>query len=185
GALTATVVGIYVLVLGYFGMVFQTRGDAASLLAAGIVAVLFQPLRVRLQRGVNHLLYGQRDEPYAVLARLGQRLEASLAPHAVLPAIVQTVREALKLPYVAISLQQDGKSAMAVSTGAPASDLMRLPLVYQQEVVGELLLASRAPGERFSPADRQLLEDLGRQVGMAAHAVRLTADLQRARTQLV
>jgi len=67
GALTATVVSIYVLVLGYFGMVFQTRGDVASLMAAGIVAVLFQPLRVRLQLGVNHLLYGQRDEPYAVL----------------------------------------------------------------------------------------------------------------------
>jgi signal transduction histidine kinase len=66
-----------------------------------------------------------------------------------------------------------------------ASDLLRLPLVYQQEVVGELLLASRAPGETFSAADRRLLEDLGRQVGIAAHAVRLTADLQRARTQLV
>jgi signal transduction histidine kinase len=185
GALTATVVGIYVLVLGYFGMVFQTRGDVASLLAAGIVAVLFQPLRLRLQRGVNHLLYGQRDEPYTVLARLGQRLEASLAPHAVLPAIVQTVREALKLPYLAIALQHDGKSAIAATTGVPSSNLMRLPLLYQQEVVGELLLAPRARGETFSPADRQLLEDLGRQVGIVAHAVRLTADLQRARTRLV
>src|SRR5438067_13341595 len=48
-----------------------------------------------------------------------------------------------------------------------------------------LLLAPRARGESFSPADRQLLEDLGRQVGIAAHAVRLTADLQLARTRLV
>src|SRR5207237_9855483 len=55
----------------------------------------------------------------------------------------------------------------------------------QQEVVGELLLAARAREESFSPADRQLLEDLGRQVGIAAHAVRLTADLERARTRLV
>ena len=47
--------------------------------------MLFQPLRERLQRGVNRLLYGERDEPYAVLARLGQRLEATLAPEAVLP----------------------------------------------------------------------------------------------------
>src|SRR5207245_9003214 len=104
---------------------------------------------------------------------------------AVLPAIVQTVREALKLPYVAIALQHDGKSAIAASTGVPLCNLIRLPLVYQQEVVGELLLAPRARGETFSPADRQLLEDLGRQVGIAAHAVRLTADLQRARTRLV
>src|SRR5205823_2064297 len=97
-ALTATVIVIYAFVFCYFGVVLESRGDVASLVAAGIVAVLFQPLRLRLQRGVNHLLYGQRDEPYTVLARLGQRLEASLAPHAVLPAIVQTVRDALKLP---------------------------------------------------------------------------------------
>jgi signal transduction histidine kinase len=42
-----------------------------------------------------------------------------------------------------------------------------------------LLLAPRAPGETFSPADLRLLDDLARQAGVAAHAVRLTTDLQR------
>jgi signal transduction histidine kinase len=37
----------------------------------------------------------------------------------------------------------------------------------------------------FSPADRRLLEDLARQAGVAAHAVRLTNDLQRSRERLV
>ena len=46
-------------------------------LATGLVAVLFQPLRQRLQRGINHFMYGERDDPYAVLSRLGQRLEAT------------------------------------------------------------------------------------------------------------
>ena len=183
--LTLGVIGAYVLVVGYFGTVFQARGDAVSLVATGLVAVLFQPLRERLQRGVNHLLYGQRDEPYAVLARLGQRLEASLAPDAVLPAIVQTVREALKVPYAAIALQQEGGPAIAAAAGTPTSVAVRLPLLYRQEVVGELLLAARAPGESFSAADRRLLDDLARQVGVATHAVRLTADLRRAREQLV
>src|SRR3989442_7424111 len=80
GALTATVVGIYVLVLGYFGMVFQTRGDAASLLAAGIVAVLFSPFRGRLGGGGKHPLLCPRDEPYPRLARPGQRPQAGPAP---------------------------------------------------------------------------------------------------------
>ena len=44
-----------------------------------------QPLRNRLQRAVNRLVYGERDDPYTVLARLVQRLEATLAPEAVLP----------------------------------------------------------------------------------------------------
>src|SRR5229473_135838 len=51
--------------------------------------------------------------------------------------------------------------------------------------VGHLLLGPRAPGEPFSPADRRLLDDLARQAGVTVHAVRLTADLQRARERLV
>jgi len=91
--LTIGVIGAYVLVVGYSGTVFQARGDAVSLLAAGIVAVLFQPLRQRLQRGVNHVLYGQRDEPYAVLARLGQRLVSRASRKSALPRIPQCVPE--------------------------------------------------------------------------------------------
>ena len=76
GALSASVVGLYVLVVGAAGALFQARGSfVVSLLAVGLVAVVFQPLRSRLQRGVNHLMYGERDEPHKVLARLGRRLE--------------------------------------------------------------------------------------------------------------
>src|SRR5262249_50913009 len=56
-ALTASVIGIYVLVVGYLGVLFRTGGNLpVSLIATGIVAVLFQPLRDRFQRGINHLL---------------------------------------------------------------------------------------------------------------------------------
>jgi two-component system NarL family sensor kinase len=47
------------------------------------------------------------------------------------------------------------------------------------------VIAPRAPGEQFSPADRSLLEDLARQAEVAVHAVRLTADLQSSRERLV
>ncbi len=97
----------YVLVVGYLGPVFRVEDNLLiSLAATGIVAVLFQPLRERLQRGINRLMYGERDEPYAVVSRLGRRLEATLAPEAVLPTIVETVKEALKLPYTAIALER-------------------------------------------------------------------------------
>jgi signal transduction histidine kinase len=185
GALTACVVGTYILVVGYLGALFQARGDAVSLIAAGLAAVLFQPLRQRFQRGVNRLLYGQRDEPYAVLSRLGQRLEATLAPEAVLPTIVSTVREALKLPFVAITLGPHDAPAVVTESGTPVADPLRLALVYRGEPIGHLLLGPRALNEPFTPADRRLLEDLAHQAGVAAHAVRLTADLQRSRERLV
>jgi signal transduction histidine kinase len=69
--------------------------------------------------------------------------------------------------------------------GAPAAELFRLPLVYQGEPIGALILSPRAPGEALAAADQRLLVDLARQIAVAVHAVRLTADVQRSRERLV
>jgi signal transduction histidine kinase len=186
--LTASLVGIYMLAVVGIAALLQARGNlAASLPATGLVAVLFQPLRSRLQRGVNKLMYGERDDPYAVISRLGRRVETTIAPKAALNAIVETIAQALKAPYVAIAVQQSsgGEFARVAEHGTPKGELVVLPLVYQREKVGQLLVAPRAPRETFSPADMRLLEDLARQVEVAVHAVRLTTDLQRSRERLV
>jgi signal transduction histidine kinase len=154
-----------------------------SLLATGLVAVLFQPLRQRLQQAVNRLMFGERDDPYRLLSRLGSRLEATISADSVLPTIVETVAQALKLPYAAITWEQGAASrapVVAASYGkATASQaLVRVPLVYRQERVAELWLAPRSATEDLTPADQRLLHALARQVGVAVHAVRLTADLQ-------
>ncbi len=185
GVLTISIVALYVLVVVGLGTLLQTQNNAGiALLATGLVAVLFQPLRTQLQRVVNHLMYGDRDDPYGVISRLGQRLEATLAPDAVLPTIVETVAQALKLPYAAITLKRGDDFIPAASYGTPRGDLTRLPLIYQTEQVGELALAQRSPGESFTSADRKLLADLGHQAGVAAHAVRLTDDLKQLTTDL-
>jgi signal transduction histidine kinase len=194
--LTACVSGLYVLIVGYLGVLFRTDtgnhgGLPLQLIATGVVAVLFQPLRERLQRGVNRLMYGERDEPYAVLSRLGQRLEATLAADTMLLTVVETVREALKLPYAAIALSDEARATnderykIVAASGAPVAEPLILPLVYQHETVGQLMLAPRVPGEAFSPADRRLFDDLARHTGIAVHAVRLTHDLQHSRERLV
>jgi signal transduction histidine kinase len=187
-ALTIIVVGIYVLVVGYLSVLFRAAGGQANLvisaLATGLIALLFQPLRDRLQRGINRLMYGERDDPYAILSRLGQRLEATLAPEAVLPTLVETVKESLKLPYTAITLKQEDEFVIAAASGSPVNEVLRLSLASQGEVVGQLLLGLRAPGESFSSADRRLLDDLAREAGVAVHAVRLTTNLQRMTTDL-
>ena len=186
GALSASVALIYVLAVAGLGALFQAQGNiAVSLLATALVAVLFQPLRGRLQRGVNHLMYGERDDPYAVTSRLGRRIEATLAPEAVLPTVVETIAQALKLPYVAILLKEGEGFRSAAAYGSPTAEPEALPLVYQREEIGRLIIAPRAPEEGFSDADRRLLEDLARQAEVAVHAVRLTADLQRSRERLV
>ena len=66
-----------------------------------------------------------------------------------------------------------------------AAPLLELPLIYQSETLGQLLVAPRAPDEAFTSADLRLLNDLARQAAPAVHAYRLTADLQRSRERIV
>jgi len=123
GALTVCIVGIYVLVVGYLGALFASRGNLViSIFAAVLVAIMFQPLRERLQRIVNRLTYGERDDPYRVLARLGRRLEETIAPEAVLPAIVENIARALRLPQVAVWLADGDTLRLGAAHGsAPTS----------------------------------------------------------------
>ena len=186
GTLTAASVGIYALVVVGLGALLHAPGNLlVSLLAAGLVAVLFAPLRERLQRAANRLMYGERDDPYAVLSRLGRRLETTMAPEAALGMVAEAVSQALKLPYTAIELEQDGAFRMVSEYGEPKGAVVMLPLVHQQMVVGRMFASSRGPGEGFSRADDRLLEDLARQASAAAHAAHLTADLRRSRERLV
>ena len=200
GTLTAVTMGLYLAVVAALSALLRTENNQpALLLGTGVVAVIFQPLRQRLQRGVNRLMYGQRDDPYAVLSHLGDQLGGTLAPDAAAPSIVQTLAQTLKLPYVAISLttlghadEASGLEPAATWGKQPASALVEFPLRYQQRSVGLLQVAPRGPGERFSPADWRLLQDLARQIGVALAAVqqarqaqRLAADLQHARERLV
>jgi signal transduction histidine kinase len=191
GLLTACVIGLYILVVALFGALLSALGNLfISLLATGLVAVLFHPLRERLQQAVNRLMFGERDDPYRILSRLGSRLEVTLSSASVLPTIVETIAEALKLPYAAITWKSGAAGSppvVAASYGhaGKRQELVHVPLVYRQEQVGELRLALRSPSESLTPADQRLLHDLASQVGVAVHAVRLTADLQRSREQLV
>lgn len=186
GGLTAGVLVIYVAAFVLLSaMLPGDRPYAVYLLATGVAALVALPLRDRLQRRVSHLLYGDRDEPYRAIARLGERLEASLQPGTVLPMVAETVAESLRLPYAAIELRRGGGSVVVAAHGTPRGELERLPLVHHGEEIGWLVLAQRGPDEPFSSADRALLADLARQAGAAAHAVRLTAELQRSRQLLV
>ena len=175
------------------GSVVGTSGDlAASLVAAGLVAVLFAPVREVVQRGVNHLMYGKRDDPYVVLTRLGERLEATTTGTDVLPAAVAAVADALKLPYVALEVDRPHGVETVASTGTAVADPLALPLSYGGESVGRLVLGRRAGESGVAAADRRVLGDLVRPLGAAVHAASLAEeatllshDLQRSRERLV
>jgi len=186
-ALTGSIALIYTLVVTSGGFFFQGQANLGPLIGTGLVAFLFMPLRDRLQTGVNRLMYGERENPTAVLVRLGAQLESSLAPDQVPPTVVQTVAESLRVPYVALLLLEDETYRVAASAGEPVPDSQRVPfpLMDQGELVGQLVVGRRCEDEEFSPLDLQLLRGLARQAGQAVHTIRLTQALQRSREQLV
>lgn len=195
GALTLSIILAYVLVVGGLSALFQSGNSILlSALVTGVIAFLFQPLRQRLQRLVNRLMYGERDDPATVLSRLGQRLETAVAPETVLPSIVETVAQTLRVPYVGLQVNSEHAERSVISAEwrgkaslAPTDNrsLITVPLVFQSETLGHLLIAPRAPDEAFTAADQRLLNDLARQAAPAVHAYRLTTDLQRSRERIV
>jgi hypothetical protein len=61
--------GLYVGAVVLAGRVLgQNVHLGVALPATALVAIAFHPLRDRLQRSVNRLLHGQRDEPYAAMS---------------------------------------------------------------------------------------------------------------------
>lgn len=197
-ALTAILLLVYIFIIAALSEIFRaTNNFLIAAIATGVVALLFQPLRERLQRSINRFLYGQRDEPFTVLNQLGAQLENSITPDTALPLIVETIARTMRVPYVAISLDEGENMRLAAETrkqenrktGIPVSLSptlpVSIPLRYQNETVGELKIARRAPNENFSAADMQLLENLARQAGAVAYTARLNAQLQQSREKII
>jgi signal transduction histidine kinase len=187
GALTLMVVGIYILIVAGSSQLLHNENNLiASLVATGVIAVLFHPLRAWLQTIVNRWLYGERDDPAGVLTRLTSQLETTEAGGSLLAGLVETVASSLKLPYVALWLNGDeGELELAAATGAEPAHVETLPLLHQQETVGELVVAPRAPGETLSAADRQLLGAIARLTATTARTIQLTDQVQEARVRTV
>jgi signal transduction histidine kinase len=193
--LSALVAGIYALVVAGVGGALDL-GTAARLpaVAVGVVAVSFAPLRDVLQRGVDRVLFGRWQEPYEVLARLGQRLEATADVDRLLQ---ESTTELAALGLRAVRIEDAYGQVLASATDATDAngsdgDVVtddqeqepdEIPLLVYGERVG--ILRFQRPVTPLRPVDRRLLEDLAVHLGGVLHDHRLTQDLQRALERVV
>lgn len=166
GWLLAAGLAVYAAVVLALDTVLRGHAQpAVTLAAAGAVAVLYQPLRLRLQRSADRMLFGERGDPYVVLTRLGRRLEQAGSAERTLPDTVETIATALRLPYVAVHLRGDPPDRPTAERGTPPGiQPLQLSLTHGGDTVGELVIGARDAREALSAAERRLLEDLGRQV---------------------
>jgi signal transduction histidine kinase len=182
GLLSVVLLIAFLIVVGVAEELFGARAEGvAGVVAAGVVAVAFAPLRTRLQHAVDRLVYGDRGDPYEALSGLGRRLTSS--PDELLNEAVLSVAHALRAPYAAVVLT--GDTAPAAAVGTPIGDEIIVPLSVRGTDVGSLQVSPRGPHERYGERDLALVSDLSRHIAVAAHAAALTRDLLHSRESLV
>ncbi|MEX0834102.1 MAG: histidine kinase [Actinomycetota bacterium] len=196
GALAAFITAVYVgIVVGIGSLV--GRGDepnvALSIAATALVAVAFQPVRSRVQRFANRVVYGKRAEPYELLSRFSERVGETEATEQVLPRTAQVLAEGTGARQAEVWLRAgsrlvrgaawpegNGAAEMKMPDGAlpPFPGVTSvLPVKHQGELLGALTL-TKAPGDPLKPSEEKLLEDLSLQAGLVLRNVGLTADLE-------
>nr|BFE88530.1 hypothetical protein GCM10020093_111310 [Planobispora longispora] len=122
---------------------YDRIGGLAAALAAG---VFFDPLRARLRRLADRLMYGTHGDPAALAARLTREV-GEAEPAGALIAVASVIRDGLGLTGVAVEV--DGPGARRVDLGLLGPVPRVVPLVWHGEPVGRLLLGS--PARAASP----------------------------------
>ena len=179
GTLTSLLFGAYLLVTSVAGAGFGQRA-LPGFVAAAVVAVGLAPLRERLQRKVDGLVYGESRDPIRAVSRLGGHI-ASTDEGDLVEGVLSSIASALRAPG-AFLRAPDGQ--VLATTGTPGEGLSAAMSLGGRNV-GSLVVAARNPDERYGNADRRLLELLAPQVAVMVHALDLTEALQAERDAVV
>ncbi len=157
-----------------------------NIIVITIVALTFRPVRRWLQSRINVLIYGQHDDPYALISQVNQQLQIMTSPQRTLLSVAETIGQMLKLPYLAIETQHNS-APLTVEFGRQpnGTELKVVPLLYLGQPLGKIQVAARRVNDPLSEDDLMLLRDVAQSIGIALHAAQLTADLQASRERLV
>ena len=181
GVLTALGLAAYAGGLAAVGR-WIPEGDAAPL-AAAAAAFAAALARERVQDWVSTRLFGARNDPYAVVERVGASVEATSRPADALARLADALREALALPFVAVEAVVEG--APGATSGSPVAGVEEFPAVVGGRQVACLRVGHRYRGEHFRAEERAALADVARRAGAVVQAAVLAADLQASRERIV
>lgn len=194
GVLAVFIGAVYVgTVVGVGALFDQADGSNATLsvTATALVALAFQPVRSRVERFANRLVYGKRATPYEVLARFSQRV-AEEADEDVLDRIPRLLVDGTGAAVATLWVRRaDGFRAASVW---PESELVQtldnpatfvdpdadvsLPVVHDGDLLGGISLVA-ARGGMITPPEQELVASLADGLGLTLRNSLLTAALRR------
>jgi signal transduction histidine kinase len=204
GAMAAFITLVYVAIVVGIGNLVGTGGKpnlALSIVATALVAIAFEPVRERVQRVANRLVYGKRATPYEVLSQFSERVADVYSSEDVLPQMASVLGEGTGASRADVWIRLgdtiaptaswpigDGPppAPVDVSGQLPASvpGVSRIvPVRHQGELLGAVSVNKR-PGETLTPVEEKLLADLAAQAGLVLRNVHLTTELQIQLTEI-
>ncbi len=197
GALAVFITAVYIGMAVGIGALIGGGGKpnlGLSILATAIVAIGFQPVRERVQKVANRLVYGKRATPYEVLAQFSERVAESYATDDVMPNMARVLAEGTGAQRADVWVCGGGTWRNAAVWPADArlaepvpesngtllavGETSRLIEVrHQGNLLGALSITKRT-GESLTPVEENLLTHLAGQAGLVLKNVGLTGDLQ-------
>ncbi|MFY9614068.1 MAG: histidine kinase [Candidatus Dormiibacterota bacterium] len=210
GSLAAFITAVYVGIVVGVGTLVGSGGQPnllLSIIATAIVAVAFQPVRERLNRIANRLVYGKRATPYEVLSQFSERVAETYAADEALPRMARVLGEGTGAEKAEVWLRRGGALLPAAAwpdspsdaAGADADGERRKPPLEAIEIAGQelpqmpgadraaavrhqgellgALIVTKRRGESLTPVEDKLLSDLASQAGLVLKNVGLTAEL--------
>ncbi len=185
GVLAVFVTAAYTASVLAVSAILGRRAEAGALvplLATSVVAVAFQPIRERVNRGADRLVYGRRQSPEQLMSELTRRVADEPLSGDVLALLAESVGTGLRANRCRIEVHtvegEDARCWPAGSGAVVAGWEVTVPVVHLGETVGAISIA-KAAGERFGATESSVLDDIGRQAGPALATLRLDADLRR------
>lgn len=180
GALWLLIALAYFAVATSFGVALGQRIPLQLAIALTIAATLVAaPVRRRLERLADRVVFGRRLSGYELISQLGSRLESSIAAEDVAATVAAGVQAGLGARWARVMLEGASPNPVAVAgieLNDPAPAALRVPLIHGQDLVGMIECGAKNEG-RYAVADRQLLETLGRQAALAIRNYQLASEL--------
>ncbi|WP_193314533.1 histidine kinase [Georgenia ruanii] len=177
-ALTGVALVVHGVVIWALGTLVAGWSPVGLTVAVAVLATV--PLRDRVQRRVNRVVYGGGADPAQVITRLAQRLADAAGPDDALPASVRTLAEVIGLRHAAVEVG----GVAVISDGEPGGGRKeRVPLPFAGEVIGHLVVESGV--DHINQRDRDLLRRLAPHLAATARSTLLVRALRDARDGLV
>ena len=193
GLLAVFITVVYAVVVGTLGSVIAGSDVVLAIAATTIVAVLFEPVRVLVQRLANRMVYGNRAVPYEVLSDLTRSLPNAEEEDGLLDRMAIQLRAGTGAERARVWLVDDDHGfvlaasnpaiAEAQATAMDDLDGVVVPIEHDGELLGAFTVEPSA-GTPLRPAELRLAEDLAGSAALVVRKLRLDTDLERAAREL-